>query len=78
MKLSFAQKMFQKCCSGSSDFEQLGSLKPALKVGGFLSLSLLSHTIWHVGNFSSLTRDGTCAPALGARSLKYWTTRKVS
>ena len=28
-------------------------------------------------NLSSLTRDGTQAPALGARSLSHWTTKEV-
>ena len=32
--------------------------------------------LWHVGS-SSLTRDRTWAPALGAWSLSHWTTRQV-
>ena len=30
--------------------------------------------LWHVGS-SSLTRDQTWAPALGAKSFSHWTTR---
>ena len=33
--------------------------------------------MWHVGS-SSLTRDRTWDPALGAQGLSHWTTRKVS
>ena len=33
-------------------------------------------SLWHVGS-SSLTRDQTMAPALGAESLSHWTTREV-
>ena len=41
--------------------------------------SLLQHTVsslWHV-EFSSLTRNGSQAPALKARILSYWITREV-
>ena len=34
-------------------------------------------SLWHVGS-SSPTRDQTQAPCIGAQSLSYWTTKKVS
>ena len=53
----------------------------------FIFVYLFGYTesyLWHVGSFklkhagsTSLTRDETWAPALGAQSLNCWTTRKV-
>ena len=44
--------------------------------GSFLQLPHVNSWLRHVG-FSSLTRDQTLAPALGAHSLSHWTTRGV-
>jgi len=41
-----------------------------------LLIAVLHFRLWHVG-YSSLTRDQTSAPALGAQSLNHWTTRAV-
>ena len=46
----------------------------------FLNIYLLGCAgapLWHMGS-SSVTRDQTGAPALGAWSLSHWTTRKVT
>ena len=46
----------------------------------FLNIYLLGcagASLWHMGS-SSMTREQTGAPALGAWSLSHWTTRKVT